>query len=308
MSKVIVVGSINMDIILRVDHIPSIGETIIAKAYKKSGGGKGANQAVASAKLGGNVCMIGRAGNDENGKILYNDLKKYGVNVEGIVLDDCAQTGSAYINVSDKGENNIIILQGANNRLSISQIKKYEYLFDDANYCILQLEIPIATVEYVAKYCYKRGIKVILNPAPAITLSENIYHYIYLIVPNETELSLLTRKTITDKESLIEASRFLLNKGVKNVITTLGEKGSFLMNNEITKYYPSVKVHAVDTTAAGDTFIGALATLLSENKSIDESIIYATYASAITVTREGAQVSIPDRDEVNKFIKEYRGV
>ncbi|MGB9680445.1 MAG: ribokinase [Thermoanaerobacteraceae bacterium] len=304
MNKIIVVGSINMDIVIKVQHIPKIGETIIAKDLKNYNGGKGANQAVSIARLGANVSMIGRVGNDDYGNKLYKDLKNEGINCESVEFDYNIPTGTAFINVSEKGENNIVVYQGANKSLNIEQIEKYGYVFDGAKICVIQLEIPVETVEFVVDLCYQKGVKVILNPAPACELPDTLLEKVYILTPNETELALLSRSKIETIADIKKASKYLLDKGVQNVITTIGEKGSFFINKDTEKLFDAIKVTAVDTTAAGDSFTGALAVALSEGKNIETAIEFATYVAALTVTKEGAQSSLPYRDEVEKFIKE----
>ncbi|AAM23503.1 ribokinase [Caldanaerobacter subterraneus subsp. tengcongensis MB4] len=304
MRKIVVVGSINMDIVIRVPRIPVVGETVIAYDLKNYGGGKGANQAVSIARLGGNVSMIGRVGNDEYGQKLYRDLKSNGVGVEGIEFDSETPTGTAYINVSEKGENNIVVYQGANKRLNMTQIKRYEHFFDEAEICLLQLEIPIETVKFVVDLCYSRGIKVILNPAPAYELPDTVLEKVYILTPNETELAFLSKSKIETIEDIRKASKYLLDKGVQNVITTIGEKGSYFINKNTEKLFDAIKVTAVDTTAAGDSFTGALAFALSKGEKIEDAIRFATFVAALTVTKEGAQTSLPYKEEVEKFIKE----
>ncbi|MDI3529497.1 MAG: ribokinase [Thermoanaerobacter sp.] len=304
MEKIVVVGSINMDVVIRVPHIPVVGETVIAYDLKNYGGGKGANQAVSIARLGGKVFMIGRVGNDEYGKKLYEGLKIDSIDVKGIEFDYEIPTGTAYINVSERGENNIVVYQGANKRLNIEQIEKHEDIFDEAKMCVIQLEIPVETVEFVVDLCYRKGIKVILNPAPACELPDTLLEKVYILTPNETELAFLSKSKIETIADIEKASKYLLDKGVQNVITTIGEKGSYFINKDTEKLFDAIKVTAVDTTAAGDSFTGALAVALSEGKNIESAIEFATYVAALTVTKEGAQSSLPYRDEVEKFIKE----
>ncbi|HEY8362024.1 MAG TPA: ribokinase [Tissierellaceae bacterium] len=304
MGKILVVGSINMDIVIRVPHIPSIGETVIACEMKNYGGGKGANQAISIARLGGNVYMIGRVGSDNYGKKLYYDLKENGVDVEGIEFDEDLPTGRAYISVSEKGENNIVVFQGANKNLGVEQVVKYQNVFNEVEMCVLQLEIPLETVKFIVNLCHQKDIRVILNPAPARELSDDILEKIYVLTPNETELFFLTKNKIESVSDIQNASKYLLDKGVQNIITTIGEKGCFLINKDIKKLFKAVKVDVVDTTAAGDSFTGALAVALDEGKNIEEAVEFATYVAALTITREGAQSSLPYREEVEKFISE----
>jgi ribokinase len=291
-----------MDIVIKVPHIPEVGETILARNVKKFGGGKGANQAIASARIGGNVHMIARLGNDDIGRKLYSDLKTNFVNVDGILFDDNAQTGTAYIYVSDRGENNIVVHQSANNKLDIAQIVDNLELFDKADLCIMQLEIPMDVVEFVIGVCKEKGIKVILNPAPARYLSDEILKDVFILTPNETELSILTNMCTDTILDIEKASKHLLDMGTQNVITTMGEKGSLLVNRTEKHITEAVTVYPTDTTAAGDSFTGALAVALGEGKNIKEAIKFATYAAALTVTKEGAQSSLPLRDEIERFI------
>ncbi|WKV10098.1 ribokinase [Thermoanaerobacterium sp. CMT5567-10] len=306
MNNILVVGSINMDIVARVEHIPQIGETVIAREVKYFYGGKGANQAVSIAKLKGNVIMIGRVGNDGYGKDIIENLKKHNVKIDGIEVDNQKKTGTAFIYVSDKGENNIVVNQGANKNLDVEQIKRHVSLFENVKFCILQLEIPIETIKYVVEICNKRNIKIILNPAPAREIPEAILNKIYILTPNKTELSILTNKIIKTQEDVDNASIMLIDKGVENVITTLGDEGCYFKNRFESCYFPAIKVKPVDTTGAGDSFNGALSAALCDDINIKKAIEFATYVSALTVTKEGAQSSFPDKIEVNKFINDRR--
>lgn len=303
LKQILVVGSINMDMVIKVPHIPAVGETILAKDIKKFGGGKGANQAIAAARLGGDVHMIGRVGKDEHGKQSYENLKNSGVHVEGIEFDDNTPTGTAYIYVSDKGENNIVVYPGANTKLDIDQIKRFEHLFDTAEFCVVQLEIPLEVVGFVVNLCRQKGVKVIFNPAPACNLDDDLLKDAYILTPNETELTILTGEKADTIEEIEIASHKILEKGVQNIITTIGEKGSLLMNKNKKHLYKAVQVDPIDTTAAGDSFTGALAVALAEEKEMHEAINFATHVAAITVTKEGAQSSLPTREEVENFIK-----
>ncbi|WP_373229445.1 ribokinase [Cohnella sp.] len=299
MAKIIVVGSINMDVVIRVPHIPTEGETIMASSVNYYGGGKGANQAIAVGRLGGDVSMIGRIGEDDYGKILYDNLVESGIHTQGIEYDADYPSGTAYINVSDSGENNIVVYSGANSRLDPVQIQSYEYLFDEADYCLIQMEIPFETIEHVVRVCKTKGVKIILNPAPAQPLPFTVLQGLYAIIPNESELDLLC----PDPSSLEEKARSLFEFGVDNIIVTLGSKGSMLMNEDGIQYFGAIPVKSVDTTAAGDSFIGGLAVGLSEKKGIKEAIRFAAIVAGIAVSREGAQSSIPDRITVEDYLK-----
>ncbi|WZL74179.1 ribokinase [Clostridiaceae bacterium 35-E11] len=306
MKQILVVGSINMDMVIRVPHIPAVGETILAKDIKRFGGGKGANQAIAAAKLGGDVHMIGRVGKDEHGEQCYENLKNSGVHVEGIEFDDDTPTGTAYIYVSDKGENNIVVYPGANNKLNIDQIKRFEHLFNIAAFCVVQLEIPLEVVNFVVDLCRQKGVKVIFNPAPACNLNDDLLKNTYILTPNETELTILTGEKADTIEEMEMASHKILERGVQNIIVTIGEKGSLLINKDKKQLHKAVKVAPIDTTAAGDSFTGALAVALAEEQEINKAINFATHVAGITVTKEGAQSSLPTREVVEDFMKKLR--
>lgn len=295
LGKILVVGSINMDVVIRVPHIPIEGETLMARGIAYHGGGKGANQATAVGRLGGEADMIGRIGRDDYGKMLLQSLIDSGLSASGIEFDGQEPTGTAYINVSDRGENNIVVHPGANAKLAPEQIRRHERLFDEAKYCLIQMEIPLDTIEEAIRICRSKGVKVLLNPAPARALRAEMLRDLYIIVPNESELDTLCPAPGTIEQ---KAQR-LYETGVRNVIVTLGSKGSMLVNGNGVQYFDAVAVQPVDTTAAGDTFIGGLAVGLSENREIESAIRFASLAAAIAVGREGAQTSIPDRRTVS---------
>lgn len=288
-----------MDVVIRVPHIPTVGETVIATGQNIFGGGKGANQAISASRLGGNVYMIGRLGNDVYGKKLHHELTKSGVNVDGVEFDTETPTGTAYIYVSDQGDNNIVVNPGANSKVDRNQIDRYEVLFQGAEYCVIQMEIPIDTVEYVIALCKKKNIKVILNPAPAHALSEETLKNLYMILPNEIELEILCCCNGT----LEEMAESLHKKGIKNVIVTLGEKGCMLINDYGAKHFPAPPFSPVDTTAAGDAFIAGITIGLSEGMDFEKAIKFASYVAGITITKEGAQTSLPDRKTVENLLK-----
>lgn len=303
MKNLLVVGSINMDVVVSVPHIPQPGETILACDVKKYCGGKGANQALAAARLGGDVCIIGKLGNDEHGKILTKNLTDNNVSIKGLMIDNESVSGTAYIYVDDAGQNSITVCQGANKKLTTEDIIKNEGLFDNAEFCIIQLEIPIEVVNFTVDLCWRKGIKVILNPAPAQRLSDDILKKTYIITPNETELSILSTNTIKSIEDIEYGSKLLLDKGVKNVITTIGDKGSYLVNSNCSRLFKAVKVKAVDTTGAGDCYTGALSVSLNKGSSIEDAIKFASFASTLSVTKKGAQSSLPYINEVEKFMQ-----
>lgn len=299
-ERIVIVGSLNMDLIMRVPHIPRIGETVLAKDVKILAGGKGANQAVGAGRLGGKVSMIGRVGNDSYGRDLFNGLIKDGVDASGVVYDDTLLTGNANIYVADNGDNNIVVNMGANSSLSVEQVNSFESVFNKVSYCLIQMEIPMSTIEHVAKICKEKRIKLILNPAPAREINYDYFDGCYLVVPNETEIDLMIPGQLTIEEKAYE----LLNKGFQNVIVTLGEKGCLLVNKEIKQYFSAATFKVVDTTGAGDSFISGLTVALSEGQDMSEAIRFASVVAGITVSREGAQPSLPDRESVEAYLKE----
>lgn len=305
MSDIVIVGSLNMDIVVSVPHIPKVGETILASEINHYGGGKGANQAVAAARLGSKVSMIGKIGSDENGEVLLSALRKEGIDTTGMEVSD-GITGSAFINVSESGDNNIVVYPGANNDLNVEQIEKYREIIEKSKVCVLQMEIPYEVVKYVVNLCYEKGVKVVFNPAPATKeIEEDLISKTHILIPNETELFILAEEDDISLEKVEEVARKILNKGCENLIVTLGSKGSMYLQEDKVQYFESKKINAVDTTAAGDSFVGALVTGIVEGKSIPESIDFASYVAALTVTKLGAQNSLPTKKEVEDFIKKY---
>lgn len=297
MKNVLVIGSLNTDFSINTDKIPSPGETVNANNLIINNGGKGANQAYTIGKLGGNVSMLGMVGNDIYGKDLIKALKSVKVNTKGISLNKSESTGKAFIYVDNNGENSISIIHGANYAVDKRFIDKNISLINKADIILMQLEIPLETVNYVLEIAKDKTI--ILDPAPANKELMNFdLSNVFLMKPNETELATLTGYEIKDDEDVIRACNILLEKGVKNVIASLGSKGCYLVNKNNNKFFDSVKSTAIDTTAAGDSFIASIAFFLSQNKSIEESIIFASKVASIVVTRKGAQNSIPSIKEV----------
>lgn len=297
-KKILVVGSSNTDMVIKTQHFPAPGETILGGQFLMNAGGKGANQAVAAARLGGMVTFVGKIGDDIFGKQAIQQLGEEGINVDFVSVDPENPSGVALITVDRTGENSIVVASGSNGTLSPADFDRAASEFAEAEFVLLQLEIPITTVEYIAARAYETQKKVILNPAPAAELSEEILKNLYLITPNETEAELLTGIKVTDQELALKAATQLCQKGVEVVIITMGAAGAFLLENGQSEIIKAPKVEAVDTTAAGDTFNGALVVALSEGKSIRESIAFANRAAAISVTRIGAQSSVPYRKEI----------
>lgn len=298
MSKIVIIGSSNVDLTVRTAHIPSKGETIFGGNLKMAFGGKGANQAVAVSRLGGDVSFITKVGMDSYGNMMAENLVKEGMAAETVIRDPAAPSGVAWICVDDNGDNSIIVMPGANCTMTKEDLAPYLSIIKGADYLLMQLETPLEVVDYAASIAYENGVKVVLNPAPAQPLSDDLLSKIYLLTPNEKECSYLCGDKATDDDQA--NAEILRSKGVENVIVTLGENGSLLCSCNLQQIVPAEKVEAVDTVAAGDTYNGALCVALSEGKTMLEAMKFATKASAIAVTRFGAQPSVPYRKEINQ--------
>lgn len=301
--KIFVIGSCNTDMVVRSERIPALGETILGGRFMMNPGGKGANQAVAAARLGGNTTLVARVGNDMFGSKSVELYKKDGIDTSAIVIDDKAPSGVALIMVDAKGENCISVAKSANDELSVEQVKAIENKMNKDDILVVQLEIPQETVDYAVRVAHERGLRVILNPAPARTLPSSIYSVLYMIVPNETEASLLTGVEVIDTDSAKAAAAILSSRGVKTVVITMGRQGALVYEDGACELVPAFKVKAADTTAAGDTFCGAVAVALSEGRSVREAVLFGNRASSIAVTRLGAQASVPTRAEVDEASK-----
>lgn len=295
-GKIIVIGSANADLVIHSPKIPKLGETITGSHFQINAGGKGLNQAVAIAKLGGNVSFSGSVGADANGEVLLGELKKNGVKFNGIKVSD-VPTGIAMITIVNS--NNFIILNpGANDSLTPEAVDSFRDLICQSDYCVMQLEIPVQTVTKVCEIAKESGTKIILNPAPYKDLPDSVFSQTDYLIPNEHETYDLTGIYPEDAEKTEKAILKLKEKGVKNVIITLGERGCAYNIGEKIIFHPAIKTRVVDTTSAGDTFIGALVSCLSRKASLEEAVSFATKASAITVSREGASKSIPYAYEI----------
>lgn len=301
-EAIVVVGSMNMDTTIESTVIPVAGETRRANKVYTYSGGKGANQAVGAGKLGGQVYMIGCLGNDMDGKQIYTGLVENQVHMDGVLFDNMIPTGKAYINVDDQGESSIVIYPGANKNLNISQIKRCKYLFEKAKYCLVSLEIPNSIVEYTVRFCKKNNTEVILKPSPADDIKEEYLSDIAYFVPNEKEL----RTLVPEEETLEEKAEILRKKGIQNVIVTLGGKGCYLRNKDVSIYFEGSGFEPVDTTGGADSFISAMAVYLSEGKDLIHAIEFAVYASGISVTRHGVQPALPERQTVAVYEDEIR--
>ncbi len=298
-KKIFVIGSSNTDMVIKSEKLPAPGETILGGTFLMNAGGKGANQAVAAAKLGAEVIFVSKVGNDFFGQQAIEDFKKVGINTDFVFTDAETPSGVALILVDSKGENSIAVASGANGNLSENEVLQILSIINEGDIVLVQLEIPISTVEFAIKECLKKKATVILNPAPAQQLDEKIYQYISIITPNETEAEILTGIKVTDLATAEQAAIALHNKGIPNVIITLGSKGAYFHNQAIQKLIPTPTVTAADSTAAGDVFNGALAVGLSENQDFEKAISFACQAASISVTRMGAQASAPFRNEIN---------
>jgi len=299
MTNILVVGSLNADLVVRTPRFPQPGETISGEDLQVIPGGKGANQAVAATRHGANVSMLGRVGGDNFGDFLLDNLKANHVNTS-LIQRDGASTGTATIIVDAKGQNSIILSAGANGKVISSDLEHAS--FPDFNLLLLQLEIPTPTVLSAAKLAKQNDVRVILNPAPAKELPDKLISLADFLIPNETELSLLAGMEVNDIPSAEKAAYVLLNKGAKNLIVTLGSKGALIVNEKVNIHVETYKVDVVDTTAAGDAFIGGFASVLDSANSLADAVRYGCACGALATTKFGAQPSLPTKEEVERFI------
>lgn len=299
-KDIIVVGSANTDMVIMANHFPQPGETILGHGFMTNHGGKGANQAVAAARLGGNVKFIARVGDDSFGASTLEMLQQEGIDVSHVSITPETPSGVALITTIDSGENTIIVDSGANAKLSAEDIEKAEDCFQSGGLLLMQLETPVPTLVKAAAIARERGCYVVLNPAPApaTPLPKELLCNVDLLIPNETEAALLSGVNVNDDDSASEALNKLETLGVKHTVVTLGHRGAGMLENGKLKIIPSQKVKAIDTTAAGDTFCGALCVRLLEGDNLEEAIAFANKAAAISVTRRGAQQSIPRLKEI----------
>ena len=303
-KTIVVVGSSNTDMIIKLDHIPRPGETILGGEFVTAAGGKGANQAVGAARAGGNVTFVARVGRDMFGDKALAGFVKEGINTDHVVRDKAAPSGVALIFVAKDGENSIAVAGGANAMLSSVDVSNAKAVFRGASVLVMQLETPLQTVQTAAELAAKAGLRVILNPAPARPLPDKLLKKVSIITPNETEAELLTGIKVNSEAAAAKAASKLLARGVETVILTLGARGAYVANSSDRQLVPGYKVKVVDTTAAGDIFNGALAVALAEGKVVSHAVRFANAAAAISVTRLGAQPSAPDRREIEKMLGE----
>lgn len=302
--QIVVVGSSNMDLVVKSPRIPAVGETILGEDFIMTPGGKGANQAVAAAKLGAEVYLVAKLGRDVFAQQSLSNFEKEGVHAEYIVQTAEAPSGVALITVDRAGDNVIVVAPGANQKLSPQDVQEARTAIVSSGALVAQLEVPLETVEFAARLAHGSGVPFVLNPAPAQKLDSELFAMVDVLTPNETEARILTGVEVTDEDSARAAACELLECGVKAVILTMGAKGFLLSDGRKAEFVPAIKVNAVDATAAGDAFTGALAVGLAQGKALFDAALFANYVAALSVTKMGAQSSMPTRREVESFIKQ----
>lgn len=302
MKNIVVIGSSNTDMVVKTSHLPIGGETVLGGDFFMNAGGKGANQAVAAARYGNRVVFVAKTGDDLFGKQVREQLKIDGIITDYVFIDKEHPSGVALITIDKDAENCIVVASGANMYLSTDDIDQAADEICSADVVLMQLESPVETVAYAARMAAQAGVPVILNPAPAPIepLSTELMQNLYLITPNRSEASLISGIEVTDMESAQRAAKAIYAMGPRNVIITLGSEGSLIYDGETFMHIEALKVKAVDTTAAGDTYNGVLASVIAEGKSLIEAASEASIAGAISVTRMGAQPAAPTREEINE--------
>lgn len=302
MNKILVIGSSNMDLVVQVPRCPAAGETLFGSSFTTNYGGKGANQAVAVARIGSGVTFMTKLGNDTFGQQMRQHFSEEGMDLTHILTDAESPTGTALITVEDKGENRIIVIPGANVRLTENDVESLSAEINSCRFVLTQLEIPLPTVLHIAEMTSAAGKQLILNPAPARPLPNSLLQKVFLITPNETEAEILTGIRVSDVESARRAALWFREKGVQQIVITIGSQGAFVFTDDFQGMVPAYKVKAIDTTAAGDVFNGALTVALSEGKTTADAARFGCAASALAVMRPGAQSSIPTRTEIDAFL------
>lgn len=301
--RILVIGSFMMDLVVRTPRAPKEGETIIGTSFNRFPGGKGANQAVAVARLGARVTMAGKLGQDVFGDQMLAALQQEGVATEHVLRDEQASTGIGSIVLDDQGKNRIVVVPGANLKYSLADLAALEPVVAAHDLVMLQLEMDVEVVKAAAQMGRKHGVPVMLNPAPARDLDDAFFAAVDFLTPNETEAQLLTGVTVHDVDSARQAALQLLARGLRHVVITLGDKGALLATGDRTQHVPGFSVHTVDTVAAGDAFNGALATKIAQGFSLEEAVVYANAVGALAVTRPGAIPSLPTAQEVEEFLR-----
>jgi len=305
-KKIVVIGSANVDMICKVEHLPKPGETVGKGEFMTVNGGKGANQAVAAARANGDVSFISCVGDDAFGSNMISSFQNDGIKTDFVFTENQTPTGVALILVDRQGENSIAVAPGANYKLTPTRIDEARILISQADLILLQLEIPLETVQYVIELASSLGKKILLNPAPAQKLEDELIRKLFVLVLNETETELITGQPVTNESEIAEAADTLLQKGAKTVIITLGKKGAYLADRKIRKMIPSFTVQPVDTTAAGDVFCGTLAVALSNEQPLTEAVRFAHAGAALSTIKLGAQPSAPTLQEIKTFLNERK--
>lgn len=303
MPEVIVVGSLNIDLVVQVPRFPAPGETITGGDLQRYPGGKGANQAVAAAKHQISTAMIGKVGDDPYGEELLENLEHHQIDTTRVLREPDTPTGSALISITPEGENSIIVSPGANARLRAEDLQQAEELIAGASLMLLQLEVPLTTIAHAVRLGKKHGLRIILNPAPAVELPASVLEEIDILVPNQSELALLSGMEIDSIQAVETAAGALLDAGIPALIVTLGAEGAYLASEHAKAHLPSIDIRVVDSTAAGDAFIGGLAAAVIQGKSLDDAVQYANIAGALAVTKKGAQPSLPTAAEVKAVLQ-----
>ncbi|MBC7235383.1 MAG: ribokinase [Chloroflexi bacterium] len=293
-----------MDLVVRTERIPRPGETVVGRDFVTIPGGKGANQAAAAARLGVRVDMVGRVGNDAFGPALLDNMRRQGVGISHVTLDPDAASGIAMIMIDACGENSIVVAAGANGRVSRSDLEGARELLAQARYLLMQFEIPLEVVREAISLANELGVRVILNPAPAHAVDADLMRGVYCLVANETETEALTGVAVREEGELQLAAKRLLGLGIPVVIVTLGARGAFLASDGLRLLVPARQVQVVDTTAAGDAFVGGLVAAFLQGRDLPQAVRYATCAGTLATTKLGAQTSLPSAAEVEAFFNE----
>lgn len=303
MGKVTILGSYVVDLTSFVDRLPVPGETLLGSRFIMGPGGKGSNQAIAAGRLGSEVFMIGRVGNDFFGNMAIKNFRKEGINIDHVAVDSTSETGTAQILVGQDSENMIVVVPGANSKVEKEHVNEARSVIEDADIFLIQFELGMKTVEYGIETASRLKKLVVVNPAPAQSLTREVFPLVSIMTPNETELQTLTKMPVNEIEQVEQAAKTLRGLGVDQVVVTLGKKGALLVNDSIVQHFPGISVKAVDTTGAGDAFNGGLVTALAEGKPIKEAIVFANIVAALSVQRHGTAPSMPYRYEIEEILK-----